>query len=57
MLREAREAFSRFWPLTRGDRGWLGAIIGCVVVVVVVVVVALAETAAIPLRRTRRTAR
>ncbi|WP_369390237.1 ABC transporter ATP-binding protein [Streptomyces sp. CG1] len=41
MLREAREAFRRFWPLTRGDRKWLWAIIACVVVA------ALAETAAI----------
>ncbi|MFJ5026527.1 ABC transporter ATP-binding protein [Streptomyces sp. NPDC088560] len=41
MLREAREAFRRFWPLTRGDRGWLAAIVACVVVA------ALAETAAI----------
>ncbi|MEU2625031.1 ABC transporter ATP-binding protein [Streptomyces sp. NPDC007157] len=40
-MREARVAFRRFWPLTRGDRGWLGAIIACVVVS------ALAETAAI----------
>ncbi|WP_225098076.1 ABC transporter ATP-binding protein [Streptomyces sp. CoH27] len=41
MLRESREAFRRFWPLTRGDRKWLGAIVACVVVA------ALAETAAI----------
>ncbi|MGW4908497.1 ABC transporter ATP-binding protein [Streptomyces sp. NPDC004270] len=40
-MREARVAFRRFWPLTRGDRRWLGAIIACVVVS------ALAETAAI----------
>ncbi|MFJ9708212.1 ABC transporter ATP-binding protein [Streptomyces sp. NPDC101234] len=40
-MREARTAFRRFWPLTRGDRRWLGAIIACVVVS------ALAETAAI----------
>ncbi|MER5529664.1 ABC transporter ATP-binding protein [Streptomyces sp. NPDC002677] len=40
-MREARLAFRRFWPLTRGDRRWLGAIIACVVVS------ALAETAAI----------
>ncbi|MFD3587039.1 ABC transporter ATP-binding protein [Streptomyces sp. NPDC058683] len=40
-MREARVAFRRFWPLTRGDRRWLGAIIACVVVA------ALAETAAI----------
>ncbi|MEW2259883.1 ABC transporter ATP-binding protein [Streptomyces sp. NPDC047869] len=41
MSREAREAFHRFWPLTRGDRGWLALIVVCVVVA------ALAETAAI----------
>lgn len=41
MPREARQAFGRFWPLTRGDRGWLGVIVVCVVVA------ALAETAAI----------
>ena len=40
-MREVREAFRRFWPLTRGDRRWLLAIIGCVVVS------ALAETASI----------
>ncbi|MFJ3773978.1 ABC transporter ATP-binding protein [Streptomyces sp. NPDC090075] len=40
-MREARVAFRRFWPLTRGDRKWLWVIIGCVVVS------ALAETAAI----------
>ncbi|MFG2941620.1 ABC transporter ATP-binding protein [Streptomyces sp. NPDC048282] len=40
-MREARAAFRRFWPLTRGDRKWLWVIIGCVVVS------ALAETAAI----------
>ncbi|MFJ3671921.1 ABC transporter ATP-binding protein [Streptomyces sp. NPDC090106] len=40
-MREVREAFSRFWPLTRGDRRWLVAIVGCVVVA------ALAETASI----------
>ncbi|MFE4965973.1 ABC transporter ATP-binding protein [Streptomyces sp. NPDC056660] len=40
-MREARVAFRRFWPLTCGDRRWLGAIIACVVVS------ALAETAAI----------
>ncbi|MET9087282.1 ABC transporter ATP-binding protein [Streptomyces sp. NPDC004237] len=40
-MREARTAFRRFWPLTRGDRKWLWVIIGCVVVS------ALAETAAI----------
>ncbi|MEU5598592.1 ABC transporter ATP-binding protein [Streptomyces sp. NPDC020298] len=40
-MREAREAFRRFWPLTRGDRRWLAAIVACVVVS------ALAETAAI----------
>lgn len=41
MLREAREAFRRFWPLTRGDRRWMLAIVACVVVS------ALAETASI----------
>ncbi|MEV5874037.1 ABC transporter transmembrane domain-containing protein [Streptomyces sp. NPDC052101] len=41
MLREARAAFCRFWPLTRGDRTWLAEIVACVVVA------ALAETAAI----------
>ncbi|MFF4401860.1 ABC transporter ATP-binding protein [Streptomyces sp. NPDC001480] len=40
-MREAREAFRRFWPLTRGDRRWLAAIVACVVVS------ALAETTAI----------
>ncbi|MEV7150893.1 ABC transporter ATP-binding protein [Streptomyces sp. NPDC093084] len=40
-MREARVAFGRFWPLTRGDRGALGVIIACVVVS------ALAETAAV----------
>ncbi|MFF4730402.1 ABC transporter ATP-binding protein [Streptomyces mirabilis] len=40
-MREVREAFARFWPLTRGDRKWLLLIIGCVVVA------ALAETASI----------
>ncbi|MER6184614.1 ABC transporter ATP-binding protein [Streptomyces sp. NPDC001652] len=40
-MREVREAFRRFWPLTRGDRRWLVAIVGCVVVS------ALAETASI----------
>lgn len=40
-MREAREAFRRFWPLTRGDRKWLAVIIACVVVS------ALSETAAI----------
>jgi len=40
-MREVREAFQRFWPLTRGDRKWLLAIIACVVVS------ALAETASI----------
>ncbi|GGN25471.1 ABC transporter ATP-binding protein [Streptomyces fuscichromogenes] len=40
-MREARAAFRRFWPLTRGDRRWLWMIIACVVVS------ALAETAAI----------
>jgi len=40
-MREARGAFRRFWPLTRGDRGWMLVIVACVVVS------ALAETAAI----------
>ncbi|MER5199478.1 ABC transporter ATP-binding protein [Streptomyces sp. NPDC002755] len=40
-MREAREAFRRFWPLTRGDRRWMLVIVGCVVVS------ALAETASI----------
>lgn len=40
-MREVRAAFRRFWPLTRGDRKWLAAIVACVVVA------ALAETAAI----------
>ncbi|MFH8800293.1 ABC transporter ATP-binding protein [Streptomyces sp. NPDC017936] len=40
-MREAREAFRRFWPLTRGDRGWMLVIVACVVVS------ALTETAAI----------
>ncbi|MGW1026186.1 ABC transporter ATP-binding protein [Streptomyces sp. NPDC002577] len=37
----ALQVFRRFWPLTRGDRRWLVAIVLCVVVA------ALAETAAI----------
>jgi ATP-binding cassette subfamily B protein len=41
MMREAREAFRRFWPLTRGDRRWLAVVVACVVVA------ALAETAAV----------
>jgi ATP-binding cassette, subfamily B, bacterial len=41
MMREAREAFRRFWPLTRGDRKWLVAIVACVLVA------APAETASI----------
>lgn len=41
MMREVREAFRRFWPLTRGDRKWLAVIVACVVVS------ALAETASI----------
>jgi ATP-binding cassette subfamily B protein len=41
MMRDARTAFRRFWPLTRGDRAWLGLVVVCVVVA------ALAETAAI----------
>ncbi|MGW0943697.1 ABC transporter ATP-binding protein [Streptomyces sp. NPDC002623] len=40
-MREARAAFRRFWPLTRGDRRWMLAIVACVVVS------ALAETASI----------
>ncbi|MFI9832480.1 ABC transporter ATP-binding protein [Streptomyces sp. NPDC051913] len=40
-MKEVRAAFHRFWPLTRGDRKWLLAIIACVVVS------ALAETASI----------
>ncbi|MFE3270506.1 ABC transporter ATP-binding protein [Streptomyces sp. NPDC059215] len=40
-MRDVRAAFARFWPLTRGDRGRLVAVVGCVVVA------ALAETAAI----------
>ncbi|MFI9171703.1 ABC transporter ATP-binding protein [Streptomyces lincolnensis] len=40
-MREVREAFRRFWPLTRGDRRWLAVIVTCVVVA------ALAETASI----------
>ncbi|MFJ2608031.1 ABC transporter ATP-binding protein [Streptomyces sp. NPDC087425] len=40
-MTDVREAFRRFWPLTRGDRAWLLAIIGCVVVA------ALAETTSI----------
>lgn len=40
-MREVREAFARFWPLTRGDRRWLLLIIACVIVS------ALAETASI----------
>ncbi|MFJ3811594.1 ABC transporter ATP-binding protein [Streptomyces sp. NPDC090073] len=40
-MREARTAFRRFWPLTRGDRRWLALIVACVVVAV------LAETVAI----------
>ncbi|WP_062645539.1 ABC transporter ATP-binding protein [Streptomyces maremycinicus] len=40
-MREAREAFRRFWPLTRGDRGRMLVIMACVVVS------ALAETASI----------
>ena len=38
---DVREAFARFWPLTRGDRRWLALIVGCVVVA------ALTETASI----------
>ncbi|RPF34562.1 ABC transporter ATP-binding protein [Streptomyces sp. TLI_185] len=40
-MSEVRAAFRRFWPLTRGDRKWLAAIVACVVVS------ALAETASI----------
>ncbi|MFI7504311.1 ABC transporter ATP-binding protein [Streptomyces sp. NPDC049687] len=40
-MREARGAFRRFWPLTRGDRRWMLVIVACVVVS------ALAETASI----------
>ncbi|MEU9786857.1 ABC transporter ATP-binding protein [Streptomyces phaeochromogenes] len=40
-MREVREAFARFWPLTRGDRRWLLLIVACVIVS------ALAETASI----------
>ncbi|MCX4906760.1 ABC transporter ATP-binding protein [Streptomyces sp. NBC_00878] len=40
-MREVREAFARFWPLTRDDRRWLLLIVACVIVS------ALAETASI----------
>lgn len=40
-MSEVREAFRRFWPLTRGDRKWLAVIVACVVMS------ALAETASI----------
>ncbi|MEU8750119.1 ABC transporter ATP-binding protein [Streptomyces chartreusis] len=40
-MKEVRNAFRRFWPLTRGDRKWLAVIVACVVVA------ALAETASI----------
>ncbi|MFI9603367.1 ABC transporter ATP-binding protein [Streptomyces sp. NPDC052043] len=40
-MRDVKDAFARFWPLTRGDRRWLALIIGCVIVS------ALAETASI----------
>jgi ATP-binding cassette subfamily B protein len=40
-MREVKEAFVRFWPLTRGDRTWLAVIVGCVVAA------ALTETASI----------
>ncbi|MGW2618618.1 ABC transporter ATP-binding protein [Streptomyces sp. NPDC001500] len=40
-MREARAALGRFWPLSRGDRGWMLVIVACVVVS------ALAETASI----------
>ncbi|MGP3773008.1 ABC transporter ATP-binding protein [Streptomyces sp. SDT5-1] len=39
--RDIADAFRRFWPLTRGDRGRLFVIVGCVIVA------ALAETASI----------
>ncbi|MFG2280284.1 ABC transporter ATP-binding protein [Streptomyces asoensis] len=31
-MKEAREAFRRFWPLTRGDRRWMLVVVACVVV-------------------------
>ncbi|MCL6668368.1 ABC transporter ATP-binding protein [Streptomyces panaciradicis] len=40
-MTEVRAAFGRFWPLTRGDRGWLVTIVACVIVS------AIAETASI----------
>ncbi|MER6127053.1 ABC transporter ATP-binding protein [Streptomyces sp. NPDC001795] len=40
-MRDIKDAFARFWPLTRGDRKWLALIIVCVIVS------ALAETASI----------
>ncbi|MFI1292759.1 ABC transporter ATP-binding protein [Streptomyces sp. NPDC020792] len=40
-MRDVKDAFARFWPLTRGDRRWLALIIVCVIVS------ALAETASI----------
>ncbi|MFB6533897.1 ABC transporter ATP-binding protein [Streptomyces noursei] len=40
-MRGVKEAFARFWPLTRGDRAWLSLIVVCVMVA------ALAETASI----------
>ncbi|MER6786402.1 ABC transporter ATP-binding protein [Streptomyces sp. NPDC000658] len=40
-MKEARAALGRFWPLSRGDRGWMLVIVACVVVS------ALAETASI----------
>ncbi|MGI5467219.1 ABC transporter ATP-binding protein [Streptomyces sp. CA-132043] len=40
-MRGVKEAFARFWPLTRGDRGRLALVVACVIVA------ALAETASI----------
>ncbi|MFJ5901979.1 ABC transporter ATP-binding protein [Streptomyces sp. NPDC093064] len=40
-MHDVKDAFARFWPLTRGDRRWLALIIVCVIVS------ALAETASI----------
>ncbi|MFE0672199.1 ABC transporter ATP-binding protein [Streptomyces sp. NPDC058867] len=40
-MKEVRAAFGRYWPLTRGDRGRLAVILGCVMAS------ALAETASI----------
>ncbi|MER6130450.1 ABC transporter ATP-binding protein [Streptomyces sp. NPDC001815] len=30
-MREVREAFARFWPLTHGDRRWLLLVVACVI--------------------------